>query len=418
MRISCIPAGIVDPLRTGQGLIDLKKAGFDSAVLDLAIYTPEMRIDVAGNDKRTILSREPEKTAEVLTPFLKKCNEISLSISVVYAPFIGRDRTTDDLNEIARKLAIESVRLAIDNGFPYVVVRPLSAGISHDDIRSANVGFYSELDEIAGDSDVKILLENQGRSVGGHLIRGFCSDPDEASSLIGELNSIAGRDRFGFCFNVATCSLCGQNPYEVLIRLKGYVDAVVISDNDGIHDTTFLPFSTHCRGDQTDWLGVIRGLREIGFDGELMIAMEESAHGISPMIRPKLLELAVETAGFICWQIQIEQTVRKYDKRVLFGAGNMCLNYMKNYGEEYPPLYTCDNNPSRWGETFAGLEIRNPEDLKSLPSDTAIFICNVYYREIEEQLKTMGLSNPIERFNDEYLPVLNMNRIDRKQEGM
>ena len=96
----------------------------------------------------------------------------------------------------------------------------------------------------------------------------------------------------------------------------------------------------------------------------------------------------------------------------------MCLNYMKNYGEEYPPLYTCDNNPSRWGETFAGLEIRNPEDLKSLPSDTAIFICNVYYREIEEQLKTMGLSNPIERFNDEYLPVLNMNRIDRKQEGM
>ncbi len=413
-----MPVGIVDPLRTGQGLIDMKKAGFDATVLDLAIYTYELRSDAVTDKKWTLLSKEPEKTADVVAPFLKKCADIDLHVCLVYAPYIGRDKKGDDLNEIARKLAVQSVLLAVEKKIPYVIVRPLFAGISVEDLREANIGFFRELDGIAGDSTVKILLENQGRSVGGHLIRGYCSDPDEAVSLIEELNSMAGRDRFGFCFNVATCSLCGQNPYEVLIRLKGYVDAVVLSDNDGIHDTTFLPFQTHCKGDQTDWLGVIRGLREIGFDGELMLALEESAHGVSPMIRPKLLELAVETAGYVRWQIQIEQTVRKYDKRVLFGAGNMCLNYMKNYGEDYPPLYTCDNNPSRWGESFAGLEIRNPKELKSLPEDTAIFICNVYYREIEEQLKDMGLKNPIERFNDEYLPVLNMNRVERKQEGM
>ena len=30
--------------------------------------------------------------------------------------------------------------------------------------------------------------------------------------------------------------------------------------------------------------------------------------------------------------------------------------------------------------------------------------CNIYYEEIAEQLRGMGLENPVEYFNDEYLP--------------
>ena len=168
MRISCMPAGIVDPLRTGQGMIDLKKAGVDATVLDLAMYTPELRIDTSAEKKWTLLSKEPEKTADVLVPFLKKCSDITLPVCLVYAPYIGRDRSKDDLNETAIRLAAESVRLAADNGIPYVVARPLFAGVSLGNLRETNIGFYRDLAEIAGDSPVKILLENQGRSVGGH----------------------------------------------------------------------------------------------------------------------------------------------------------------------------------------------------------------------------------------------------------
>ena len=85
---------------------------------------------------------------------------------------------------------------------------------------------------------------------------------------------------------------------------------------------------------------------------------------------------------------------------------------MKNYGEEYPPLYTCDNNPATWGQTFEGLEIKNPQELKNLPADCAIYICNVYYNEIEKQLREMGIENPIERYNDEYLPSMYTDRYD------
>lgn len=75
------------------------------------------------------------------------------------------------------------------------------------------------------------------------------------------------------------------------------------------------------------------------------------------------------------------------------------------------PLYTCDNNPHLWGSRLDGLEIHNPEDLKKLDKDTAVFICNIYYREIEQQLRKMGLPNPIVYFNDEYLPQFHFERL-------
>ena len=85
---------------------------------------------------------------------------------------------------------------------------------------------------------------------------------------------------------------------------------------------------------------------------------------------------------------------------------------MKCYGEQYPPLYTCDNNSTLWDTEFCGLTIKNPEVLKELSKDTAIFICNIYYREIEQQLRDMGVQNPIEYFNDEYMPTFHFDRLE------
>lgn len=81
----------------------------------------------------------------------------------------------------------------------------------------------------------------------------------------------------------------------------------------------------------------------------------------------------------------------------------MCKNYMTAYGETYPPLFTCDNNEKLWGSQVCGLEVKSPEALKDLPEESGIFICNIYYREIEQQLREMGIEN-IEFFNDEYMP--------------
>ena len=92
----------------------------------------------------------------------------------------------------------------------------------------------------------------------------------------------------------------------------------------------------------------------------------------------------------------------------------MCRNFMKCYGEQYKPLFTCDNNSSIWGTKFCGLEVKNPEELKDLPKDCGVYICNMYYREIEQQLKDLGVEN-IEFFNDEYLSSYYEDRLKRRQ---
>ena len=45
-----------------------------------------------------------------------------------------------------------------------------------------------------------------------------------------------------------------------------------------------------------------------------------------------------QTMDYLAWQIHMADAMKKYDHIVLFGAGNMCRNYLTNYGEQYPPF--------------------------------------------------------------------------------
>lgn len=88
---------------------------------------------------------------------------------------------------------------------------------------------------------------------------------------------------------------------------------------------------------------------------------------------------------------------------------------MKCYGAKYPPLFTCDNNPKFWDTEFEGLPVKNPEELKKLPADSGVIICNIFYKEIAAQLRSMGIEN-IGYFNDEYMPSFYYDRIKREEE--
>ena len=179
-----------------------------------------------------------------------------------------------------------------------------------------------------------------------------------------------------------------------------------VCDSDGQTPSSLMPFScVSNRQSKVDWLSFFRGMRKVEFDGVLMLDAGDSAAALSTLLKTDFLRYEKRIGEYLQFQIEIERTIKKYSNRALFGAGNMCRNYMKCYGKEYPPLFTCDNNSGLWETEFEGLVIKNPEELKKLPDDCAIFICNLYYEEIQEQLETMGLNNPIEWFNDEYLPL-------------
>lgn len=222
---------------------------------------------------------------------------------------------------------------------------------------------------------------------------------------------------FGFCLDTGVCNVCGNDMQSFANALGDRLRAVILRDNDGHHNASLLPFTcAYGERPDTDWTGLIRGLRSISFQGDLIVDFTDTLAVFPTLIKPALFSLAREVGDYIKWQIEMESSLKKYKKFVLFGAGNMCRNYMKCYGAKYPPLFTCDNNPKTWGTIFEGLEVKNPEALRQLPEDCCVVICNMYYREIEMQLREMGIVN-VGYFNDEHMPSFYFGRLD-SDEGM
>ena len=422
MDVICAPLGFIGLERPQKGILTIKEGGFDEILFDMAMGCPAGELENFGKTRkikekekkeRIMISEHPEQLADMFRPLLEQCGKHRIVMPIARAPYLFRDTDRDDLEGLLSSLTKESIKVCGQAGCQYLIVKPLFAGIVHHDEWEVNRKYYLDFADTAKENNVTILLENECRDINGHLVRGICSDVDEAIAWIDRLNDEVGEERFGFCMDVGACSLCGQDMQDFAISLGERIKAVILRDCDGHNETSMLPFTSVDRGQpKTDWLGLIRGLREICFDGALIMDFRCTAVAFSPLIRSQILPLAKTITDYFKWQISMKTVLKKYDKRVLFGAGNMCRNYMKCYGEEFPPLFTCDNNKNRWGEQFAGLEIKPPEALKELDADCAIFICNIYYKEIEEQLRQMGLCNPIEYFNDEYMPSYYFDRLD------
>lgn len=291
------------------------------------------------------------------------------------------------------------------------------AGVESGKEWEINKEFYLALASQCRKEDTKLLLVNQCRNQNGHFVRGICSDGEKVAEWIDELNRETGMERFGFCLDIGDCNLCGQNIQSMAAAVGKRINAVILTENDGRNMAKLLPFtSAYGRRSTMDWLGVIRGLRQAEFDGYLILESVDTIVSFSPLLQPHLMPVYKALLDYFMMQINIEKDLKKYERVALFGAGNMCRNYMKCYGEKYPPLFTCDNNPKLWDTEFEGLTVKNPEELKKLPDNCGVIICNIFYREIEAQLRSMGIEN-IGYFNDEYMPSFYFDRLKREEKG-
>ena len=412
MQILFSTDGIVNGKFPKAGIRDISKGGCSEIMLNISKYALDYDHSKYKSWQEHAIYSNPQRLSKLVKPVLDACKSENLSTPAAYINFRLSDMNAEgSLIDTLVHLGEAAAKIAIDSDCNYLVVSPLSP----DDAIDAwltNRQYYLAIANVVKDYPIIILLENQVKNIGGHLVRGLCSDDVETVKWIDSLNEAVGKDLFGFNLDVGTCSLCGQNMQDFIITLGHRLKMVTLRDNDGNQESSMLPFTAvYEHSSRTDWLSLIRGLRRIDFDGLFVVDMEDTAAAFSPLIRPNLIKLAKTVAEYITWQVSIEAVLKKHKNRVLFGAGNMCRAYMKCYGDKYPPLFTCDNNKALWNTDFCGLKVKSPEELKQLPKDCAIFICNVYYSEIENQLHEMGVKNPIERFNDEYLPDYHFTRI-------
>lgn len=420
MKLLTSPCGYIDTLRPGMGIKDTIESGFKNMLLNFELGVDPGMIEQYGksnykSNNYNIALDNPDRLPERMKVFLDKAAANKIEFPVALSPYIYPTTKLKDIEDKLFELAVNSMKICESVSCRQIIVRPLFAGIADGEMRSKNKAFYLQLAKVAKERDIQILIEPQCKDMNGHMIRSFFADEVVLSDFIDELNKEVGNDVFGACMNVGTLSLCRQNMYDYAITLGDKIKAVIIRSCIDENDRACLPFSgIGMKGFTADWLNLFRGLRKISFDGNLIMDFKDEIAPLSPMLRPHLLSMAYETAKYFMWQIEMEKLTEKYDSCVLFGAGNMCRNYMKNYGERLRPLFTCDNNSSLWGQSFESLEIKSPEEIKKLDTNTAIFICNIYYREIATQLREMNINNPIEFFNDEYMPTFHFDRIDSR----
>lgn len=402
----CNLSGIIDVLRPAQGIADVKNVGFNQVMIEIDfrhIQEECQEVDDYGPYIKKYYTR-----------LLDKCNSECIGVYAIRLNY----RFGASLPSCSKISLLEIVSASL-SALGTMPCDFLILDIQDTGYAKRGESCLTQEECICIANEVKerntlILFENQYHDFNGNFIRGSFSDASYTRNFIDELNRLAGFERFGLCMNVGTFTLCGQNMQEYASSLGERIKSVILRDCDGIRDASLLPFTSSSGGQShTDWLSLIRGLREIAFNGGLILDMKDTAASFSTLLRPHLMPLAKETAVYFRWQIELESILQKNKHIVLFGAGNMCRNYMKCYGEKYKPLYTCDNKNELWGTEFCGLEVKSPEALKSLPQNCAIVICNIYYREIEAQIRNMGVSNSIEYFNDEYMPVFHFNRLTR-----
>lgn len=394
MNLIFSPCAIISELHPKQGITDLKNVGINEVVLDFAHFI-----------------RKLDSSVDMI---------LHNNITMTYASYIFGDMQKKAMQEKGLFLISvhEAMRFSVKAGCEFFLLEPAVSSISKKSYE-INSEYYLSYAELAKELGLTILIGNSCLCLNGKYVRGFGSDGYELAGFIERLNSICGSDVFAAYTDVGGLNLCGQDMQSFIYELGNKIKLVYLQDNDGKNDNSMLPFTAVSHGTSTtNWLSLIRGLRSIGYSGDVVLDIHDTLAAFSPLLKPAMLNLAVETGKFILWQIDMENVMKKYKKIILFGAGNMCRNYMLCYADKYPPLFTCDNNSKTWGTEFCGLEVKNPEVLSEMSrcgklDDVGVFICNVYYREIEEQLRSMNINN-IEFFNDEYLPKYPFDRLEMK----
>ncbi len=335
---------------------------------------------------------------------LRDCARHGVSISAMRMPRLRWDTKRTDLRELLLQIGTEGIDACAGAGCGNLVIQPLFSGIPRALLWQENHRYYAALGRKARQAGVRILLENQCGHVNGHLVRGVCADAAVAAEWIDTLNEELEAEVFGFCLDTQACSLCRQDMGEMAAYLGEKVKAVLVRECDGVHEACRLPFTgINAAGYDMDWSGLVRGLRKSAFDGILIMDASDTLRGFSHLFRPQVYTLIRSVADYLQWQIGMERCIRESAARVLFGAGKMCRQYMAHYAENYPPLFLCDNDPSRWGTKVCGVEVRPPEALRDLPEEVVVMICNTFYEETAAQLKALGVKK-IGAFSDECLP--------------
>lgn len=301
MKIGIQTGELIKNFGVAKAFAIIKDAGFDVVDLNLDTLT-----GLAWNELREGAPSPFFSDAQVRATFVREvqeaCKATGVAVGQVHSLFPNWFRGLEKANANFRewtRYAIEITKLV---GCKTLVVHPLFEGsmrltpTSREEEWDVNLAFYSSLIPDLKAAGVVCCLENMwGQDWRTKLIyRTVCSDASDAIRYIDELNSLAGERLFGFCLDIGHLTLLGLDTYEAITALgKDRLVALHVHDNRGVDDDHMIPYSG-----VTIWNRFLRGLREIGYTGNMSFETDGQMRRCPPDFMPQTAKMIAEVGKY------------------------------------------------------------------------------------------------------------------------
>ena len=262
-----------------------------------------------GYPEKFFSSRTIDELKDFFTPYKEAFEKHGIEVVQTHPPFPSfkfvdsPDETKEEFNKRALDATKKTLELTAFFGCKYAVVHPAHGVIDMDldELKKANMKYYSQLIDDARKFGVTICLENMwNRRDGGAIVDSACSNPYEAVDYIDTLNDMAGEELFGFCFDVGHANLTGKNMRNDLRILGKRVKVLHIHDTDKLEDRHTIPYAYIGSKNRsvTDYAGFLMGLRDIGYEGHISFEIGNAFNAFPKPTHPALCALVASIGRY------------------------------------------------------------------------------------------------------------------------
>lgn len=281
-----------DLCQLNENYAHLKECGFEAIDYNMDHFLTSG--EIKSGKLNDFWDKSLDELYEYFAPTKKAIKDNGIVFSQTHASFPLYVKDLDTVNDYMIKVMEKSIAVCAFLGCNAVVAHPFSDSDKEFEMK-VNLEMYKKMIPAAKKYGVKICLENMYLNFNNKPVEGSCSNAYEACYYIDKLNEEAGENIFGFCLDIGHANLLSKNIKNFITKLSHRLTCLHIHDNDGIFDLHMMPYTQqrnwglYC----TDWNGMIEGLKEIDYQGNLSF---ESFMGVKTF--PK--EVETEALKLLC----------------------------------------------------------------------------------------------------------------------
>ena len=290
MIISIHEGSTCDRFGPEKGYAMLKRAGIDGIQFGMGHYLMPGKVVRAGGP--SIMDEPLETIIEAVRPYKEAADKAGIVVSQVHAPFPVWVEYSEDINRRMIDITRKAIAVTEYMGSHQCIIHPAAPQennkrLSDEEEWAINKAIYTALIPDLKQHHVMGMLENLfSRGDEGTRFASVCSDFYEAARWIDELNEIAGEELFGFCFDTGHCHLARENVYRAVKLMGPRIKALHMHDNAGHLDQHVAPYTG-----TLDWEGFLRGMKEIGYRGDLNFEAPNAIDKYPPEMAEECLRL-------------------------------------------------------------------------------------------------------------------------------